>query len=97
MKRTVMLICALVMVLDLSDDGRLGKATFAAPPSPVKSLEVSSDHYGSAEPVCPAEQTPANFQHAPRQSPGQPVFRFVQHTLKIIISSHLNSAGGLPG
>jgi len=97
MKRTVMLICALVLVLDLSDDGRLGKATFVVPPSPVKSLEASPDHYGSAEPVCQGEQTPANFQHAPRPSPGQPVNHVVQHTRKIIISSHLSSAGGLPG
>jgi len=97
MKRMILLICAFVLVLDLSDDGRLGKATSVVTPSPVKSLQASPGHDGSAGPVCQAEQTLANLQYAPCQSPGQPLTRVVQHTRKLIISSHLTSAGGLPG
>ena len=97
MKRSVMLICALVLVTDLSDDGRLGKATFVSPHSPVKSLEVSSDHYGSVEPDCHNELLRANFQYPSRQSLGQPVNPVVQHTRKIIHSCNVSSSGGIPG
>jgi hypothetical protein len=45
MDRLVMLIYALVLVLDLSDDGPFGRVKSVAPESPVKSLELSSDSY----------------------------------------------------
>jgi hypothetical protein len=97
MKRVVMFICAFVLVLDLSDDGRLGKATATVPHSPVKSLEVFFDQYGSVEPDCHNELRRVNFQCASRQSPGQPVSPVVPHTHKIIHSCNLSSSGGIPG
>jgi hypothetical protein len=97
MKRMIMLICALVLVLDLTDDGRLGKATSVVPHSPVKSLEVSSDHYGSVQPDCHNELPRGTSQCPSRSSLGKPVSRVVQHTLKIIHSCNPPSSGGIPG
>jgi hypothetical protein len=96
MKRMVVLICALVLVLDLSDDGRLGKAASVVPHSPVKSLEVSSDHYGSVEPDCHNKLPLITFQCASRQSFGKPLCHVVQHTRKIIHFCNLTSSGGIP-
>jgi hypothetical protein len=96
MKRVVMLICALVLVLDLSDDGRLGKAPFVSPHSLVKSLEVSPEHYGSVELGWHNEILRDNFQDASPQSFDQPVNSVVTHTRKIIHSCNLCSSGGIP-
>jgi hypothetical protein len=97
MKRMVMVICILILMCDLSDDGHLGNTKFLAPHSPVKSLEVSSNHdASSAAPGCHNEPLGANFQLFSPQSRGQPPNPVVSHTRKIIVTSHL-SAGGLPG
>ncbi len=97
MNRLVMIICALVLVLGLSDDGRFGQAKTVAPESPVKSLGVSSDYHGLTGPDCQDAPPRADFHCATCQALDQPLNPAVQHTRKIIISSHLSSAGGLPG
>jgi hypothetical protein len=97
MKRVLIIICALFLLIDLSDDGRLWKATSFVPHSPVQSLEVSSDHHGSVEPDCHNELRRVNFQCDSHQSLGQFVSRVVQHTRKIIHSCNLSSSGGIPG
>jgi hypothetical protein len=97
MKRLVMLICVFVLMFDLADDGCLGKAMFVAPHSPVKSLEVSSDHYGSEAPHCHHEILRANCQPLFSTPRGQPTNPVVKQSRKIIVTSHLSGAGGLPG
>jgi hypothetical protein len=47
MRRLVIFFCVLFLMLDLADDGCLGRAKFVSPISPVKSLEVSYKDYGS--------------------------------------------------
>lgn len=96
MKRMVMLICILFLILDLADDGCLGKAKFVAPHSPVKSLEVSSNHYGSEAIDCHTEVLWGNFELPFPQSRGKPTKPVVQQSRRIIFTSHLCSAGGLP-
>jgi hypothetical protein len=98
MKRMVMFICVLFLMLDMADDGCLGKAKFVNPPSPVKSLKVSCKHYGSGEPDCHHEILRANLQLPFPQFHSSPSNPFVsQQSRKIIFTSHLSGAGGLPG
>jgi hypothetical protein len=62
MKRLVLLILALLLMMDFADDGCLGKSKFVSRHSAVKSLEVSSKHYGSEAPDCHNEILRANLQ-----------------------------------
>jgi hypothetical protein len=98
MKRLVICICVLFLMFDLAEDGCLGKVKFVAPHSPVKSLGVSYKHYRSETPDCHPEILRAHLQ-LPfpqfRSPPTNPVV--VQQSRKIIFTSHLSSAGGLPG
>jgi len=96
MKRLALFICVLFLMLDLADDGRLGKAIYVVPHSPVKSLQVSSSQNGSVEDGCHGEVWQDNFQYTPLQFPGRPIARVIQHTRKIIHNSNLSSSGGIP-
>jgi hypothetical protein len=97
MKRMVIFICVLFLMLDLADDGGLGRAKLVSPPSPVKSLEVSYEDYGSEAPDCQHEVLPSNFSFPFPQSHSQFTKPVVHKSHKIIFTSHLSSAGGLPG
>jgi hypothetical protein len=97
MQGVIILMCALVLMIDLTDDGRLGKANFSPPCSLVKSLNAPSQPNSSDKAVCQAERTPGDFRCGPCQSPGQPKDPVVQHTLKMIVSFRVSSAGGLSG
>jgi hypothetical protein len=97
MKRLVILICVVVLMLDLSDDGRLGKAKYVTPQSPVQSLETSADLDSAAKPVCHHGVPAVEVQHFSPASFAQPIKPVVQHTRKTILTAHLGSAGGLPG
>jgi hypothetical protein len=97
MKRMMLLILVLFFTTGLAEDGCLGKAKFVAPQSPVKSLVVPANHYGSEEPDCRRQILWAGLQlHLPQfcsQSP-KPL---VQETRKIIFISYPSSAGASPG
>jgi hypothetical protein len=97
MKRMLISICVLFLMLDLANDGSLGKAKFVNPPSPVKSLEVFSHYYGSEAPDCYQEILPSNPPLPFPQFRSQSTKPLVQQSRKIIFISYLNSAGGLPG
>ena len=60
MRRLSMLICAIGVVLGVSDDGCLGHAEIVSPDSLFESLEVSSGHRGSEELYCHGELLTAN-------------------------------------
>jgi hypothetical protein len=47
MKRMVLLILALLLMMDLADDGCLGKPKIVPAPSPAKTSITSSIHLGS--------------------------------------------------
>jgi hypothetical protein len=94
MKRVVLLILVLLLVIDLAD-GCLGKATFVAPDSAAKtSLTSPLDD-------CPGKVDSSYTLPSPGGEiycllPYQPVTPLVQPALKIIISNHTGSSGGLP-
>jgi hypothetical protein len=91
-----MLICALFLMFDLADDGRLGRVRFVAPQTPVKSLNSAASHYCAAKSDSQNELSRADILRIPSQFPIQPATFVVHQTRKIIVSCHLSSAGGLP-
>jgi hypothetical protein len=97
MKRLTIFICVLFLVLDLADDACLGKAKFVSPHSPVISLYVSYKDYGSEAPDGHHEILGGKHQLRFPQFRSQPSKPFVQQRCKIIFTSYLSSAGGLPG
>jgi hypothetical protein len=95
-KRTILVICALVLLLDLADDGHLGNVKFVAPDSPVESLKTSCECHKSGQVESLGELPRANFLGIPYRYPSQPATPVVRTNCKIIVSSLLSSAGGLP-
>jgi hypothetical protein len=75
-----MLVCALFLMFDLSDDGNPGKASYAVPP--VKSLEVASGQHGAGASDRHNELLPDKLPYIFRQSPSQPVTLIVMQTLQ---------------
>jgi len=97
MKRVVMLIWDLVLMLYPSSDGGYGNAKFVSPYHPAKSLNNASLHYSADEVLFQAEQGHGNWRFALRRSPGQTTVPVIRPIRKIIFSSYLSSAGGIPG
>jgi hypothetical protein len=97
LKRLAILICALCLLLDIADDGFIGKVPIVSQHSPVKSLEVYSDPHGSAESTWQTARLPSNVQYPPKKSPVRTITPVIKPVCKIIFSSHQSSAGGLPG
>jgi hypothetical protein len=96
MKRVVLLLLVLLLLIDLGEDGGLGKGTFVAPQSSAKTSVTSSHHPDSAK---------TDFRHGLsfKDLPGSPAYGNVRPitlrsplTLKIIHCCHLSSCGGLP-
>jgi hypothetical protein len=96
MKRVVLLILVLLLVIDLGEDGCLGKATFTAPASAAKTSLISPllNCSGKVDSPYPL---PSPGGEILRLMPLQPVTLLVQPAFKIIIYNHIGSSGGLPG
>jgi hypothetical protein len=97
MKRLVILLCVFALMLDLSDDGHLGKGKGVTPKSPVQSLETSADLYSAAKSSCHHGLPSVEVQPFSPSAYAQPIKLVVQHPRKTMVSAHLSSAGGLPG
>jgi hypothetical protein len=94
MKQIVLLTLVLLLLVDLGEDGQLGKATFVAPQSDAKTSLASPlvDYSGTVDShytlpadgweICPLLQCPQ-------------VTLPVQPALRIIIYNHTNSSGGI--
>jgi hypothetical protein len=78
MKRTVLLICTFVLLIDLAADGQLGKVRFVAPCSPVKSLNTAPDHHKLGQVESHVGIPPPNFLSAPRRPIRQTATQLVQ-------------------
>ncbi len=96
MKRSVLLILVLLLLMDLVEDGCLGKATVYLPSPSAKTSVTSHDCPGSG---------PSDFNHEfqPAKIPGntcyvtaQPITFLVLHTLKIMHCCHFGGAGAIP-
>lgn len=95
MKRILLLICVLLLVVDLADDGSLGKLPTCFPRSPGNSdLTISPDSSGkiAAQAWLPLGELRVTLQYFQNQ----PVLSEVGNTLAKIDCSLLGSSGGLP-
>jgi hypothetical protein len=97
MKRLFILLFIIALMLDLSDDGHLGKDKFVPPESPVQSLKTSTDLVSAAKPLCYHGLSIAKIQHFVLPSFAQPIKSVVQNPRKTFLSTNFSSAGGLPG
>jgi hypothetical protein len=97
MKRLVILICFLVLMVDLSVDGHLGKGKFVTPKSPVQSLENSFDLDSTAKSIYHHGLPGVEVQHFFPPSFTQHLKPVIQYLRKTTVSAHFSSAGGLPG
>jgi hypothetical protein len=98
MKRLVLLILVLMLLVDLAEDGYLGKVTFCLPhPSAKTSVTASSKYPVSGQSDLGHEPASPNLPGNPCHGDAWSVsFLFVPPTLRIMHCCHLSSAGGLP-
>jgi hypothetical protein len=95
MKRLVLLLFALLLVVDLAEDGRLGKARFVAPHSSVK-VSVASPHGGTVTLDSLDKPPPGTALGIPRHPLSQIGIPVVHHYLKHLDSCNTGSSGGIP-
>jgi hypothetical protein len=97
MKRLVLLILVFLLMVDLAEDGCLGKAPPYLPcPTAKTSATSSHNHPGSGQTDFRYEPTSTDLSGSPRYVIGQPTTLLVPHILKIIHYSHLGGAGAIP-
>jgi len=95
MKRVVLLILVLLLVIDLAEDGCLGKAKFAPPHSFAKT-SLTSPLLDCSGKVDSHYKLPTGCWGRSRLMQFQTVTQWVQPVLKIIIYNNNGSSGGIP-
>jgi hypothetical protein len=95
MKRILFLICALIILADLADDGCFGKARPLTARSLTK-ISLTFDACSSDKVEFPAWIAPAKFPGIPQPYQNQLVLIEVDEIPPIIDHSFLSSSGGLP-
>ncbi len=96
MKRGILLIVALLLVLDLAEDGYLGRAKFVPPHSSAKTSLTSSPQFDSAK-IDSSDLPPSqNWAKIPCPRQVQPVMQPAQQSLKITTYCNNGSSGGMP-
>ncbi len=95
MKRVVLLFLALLLLIDLADDGHFGKATFVAPQSTAKTSLISPllDYSGTVD---SRYTLPSDGWKISRLIQWQPVTLPLRTALKLNIYNHTSSSGGIP-
>jgi hypothetical protein len=95
MKRVVVFILALLLLIDLAEDGCFGKATFVVPQSSAKTslLAPLHDCSGKIESPSTLPSEGGALCHLRRV---QRLTFLVQPALKIITCMHTGSSGGIP-
>jgi hypothetical protein len=94
-KRLIFLICLVVLIFDLSDDGFLGKVKFVAP-SHTAQYSVASPQQNSAPDDSQVSLPPENLPNIFDLFPGEPASAGMVHGFKISDFFLVNSSGGLP-
>jgi hypothetical protein len=96
-KRAVLIICVLALIIDLTQDGALGKASFVFPHSSHKPL-IDSSHQLGASTIDDAltKAPPATGVRPPHHQPSTYAITMAQNYPKLICSCHFSSSGGLP-
>jgi hypothetical protein len=95
MKRGILLILALLLILDLAEDGCLGKAKLVDSQSSAET-SLSSSLLDCSGKVDPADAPPSQGGEISCLKQCQAVIPLVQSALKIIIYNHTGSSGGIP-
>jgi hypothetical protein len=95
MKRILILFFALFLLLDLADDGSIGKAQFVAPPSS-GTHSFSSCQAGSVNTNTQLGLFSANFLHIFHRFPNLPAMLARDRAVTLIHFYFRNSSGGLP-
>jgi hypothetical protein len=96
MKRSLLLILALLLTMDLAEDGFLGKATFERPRAAAKTSASATHHNDSGQVDFKHEVPLANLLDPPSRAHYQPVSFRIQPTSKIIGYRNPGSSGGIP-
>jgi hypothetical protein len=97
MKRMVLLILAVILLMDLAQDGCLGKITFCLPHSSAKTSVTSSHkHPGSSQGDFQHELAATNVPSSFHSGAAHSVTLYVPPTLQIMHCCHLSSSGGIP-
>jgi hypothetical protein len=92
----LLLILVLLLMLDLAQDGFLGKATFDLPHASAKTAVSTPHHNGSCQHNCQHKFAPATLWELSSQANFQPRPFRVKPTLKIIDYHNTGSSGGIP-
>jgi hypothetical protein len=95
MRRLIFLICILVLICDLADDGCLGRAKFVAPQHATTYSVASSSHAASRADF-QLGVPPANLRDDPGPFPSQPATGEVPHNPNLSSFPFQSSSGGLP-
>jgi hypothetical protein len=96
MKRGVLLILALLLLLDLADDGYLGKAKFVPPYSTAKTSLTSAPQYDTGKIDSSGSLPSPDWRDMSGPRHLQPVMPLVQLARKIITPCNNGSSGGIP-
>jgi hypothetical protein len=97
MKRMVLLILVLLLMVDLAEDGYLGKATPCLP-RPIAKTSVTSSHNqpGSGHSIFRHELSPTELYRTLRYGKAQVATHHLPSTLQVLHCCHLSSSGGIP-
>ena len=99
MKRLVLFILVLILMVDFTEDGYLGKVKFCPPYSSSKTAVTASHGHPDSGPGQSDFQHDLAFRQGPADLCGceaRPVKLQVPPTLKIMHCCHLSSSGGIP-
>jgi hypothetical protein len=97
MKRVVLLMLVLLLLVDLAEDGCLGKVTFCLPcPSAKTTVTSFHDCPGSGQSDFGHEVASPNVPGRSRYGEARSLSLHVPPTLQIIRCCHLSSSGGIP-
>jgi hypothetical protein len=95
-KHTLLLMLALILMLDLAEDGCFGQAPFDLPVALTKTSGTTLHHGGWGQVNFRYKCAPAHLRPPPSQANYQPVSFRVQTTLEMIDYLNIRSSGGIP-
>jgi hypothetical protein len=96
MKRAIVLLVMLLLLIDLGQDGCLGKAVLVSPDSSAPTSLTSPPQYEAGKADCHHKLSLTNCGVMSGCWPCQPVTLRVQPTLQVITFCHTNSSGAIP-
>jgi hypothetical protein len=96
MKRMVLLILVLLLLVDLVEDGCLGKVNFYLPNPSAKTSVTSCPQPDSGHTDFQYEFASTDLPESFRHGDTKPITLRVPQTLQIIHCCHLGSSGGIP-